>query len=244
LAILEQLVMHIEAGNVRPGDIRTYTNYGRIHSDLGLETQGQTVGQSLSRQGLADLAIWTKEFGHPAVTGLIVDRTSGLPGDGYFRLYLGTDEPNFRWWEEQIRLSLAYDWRQFLPSDVPITPTASDINAPPEERVAVNTYRILRDTELARRVKTLHNYECQICGHTIHLPGAQRYAESHHIQPLGSPHNGPDKLGNIICVCPNHHAALDYAAIAISLAALRTHPQHMIGTEFVDYHNKRLTGIG
>ena len=40
-----------------------------------------------------------------------------------------------------------------------------------------------------------------------------RYAEGAHIRPLGYPHDGPDVLGNVLCLCPNDHVRFDYGAI-------------------------------
>lgn len=78
------------------------------------------------------------------------------------------------------------------------TPLASDINEPKEtERHLVTTYRILRDTALARRIKADRNYQCQICRERILLGEGTPYAEAHHIRPLGNPHNGPDHPNNI-----------------------------------------------
>jgi len=125
---------------------------------------------------------------------------------------------------------------------LPTFPTrkASDITDAPPSRVATTTYRILRDTELARRVKVLHAFECQICGHTIKLSDGSRYAEAHHVQPLGQPHNGLDTLGNILCVCPNHHAELDYGVISIEISSIRQHDSHIIDERYVEYHNAEI----
>lgn len=113
--------------------------------------------------------------------------------------------------------------------EVPDTPTAIDINEPTEpERVLTKTYRILRDTKLARQIKWLHKNQCQICDHSVELKNSDAYAEAHHVQPLGSPHNGPDVAENILCVCPNHHVQLDYGAIKINKSELRMHPDHNI----------------
>ena len=120
---------------------------------------------------------------------------------------------------------------------IPPTPIASDIEGSAPERVATTVYRILRDTELARRVKHLHNFECQICGHTLILPDGSRYAEAHHIRPLGQPHNGPDTHENILCLCPNHHAALDYRALPIDSATISNVSEHRLSAEHIDYHN-------
>lgn len=119
-------------------------------------------------------------------------------------------------------------------------PKASDIASPPADRVRTEVLRIIRDTQLANRVKNLHNFECQICGHTLILADDSRYAEGHHIQPLGTPHDGPDLMGNIICLCPNHHAACDLGAIPIVLSDLRQVSQHRISERFVKYHNEKI----
>ncbi|HEY9175000.1 MAG TPA: HNH endonuclease [Verrucomicrobiae bacterium] len=120
------------------------------------------------------------------------------------------------------------------------TQKASDLPAPAPERVETTAYRILRDTDLARQIKALHDYRCQICGHTIQLPDGSFYAEAHHIQPLGAPHNGPDTRGNIICVCPNHHAELDYGVTPIPAVNRADSNDHVIEMQYVDYHNQRI----
>lgn len=109
-------------------------------------------------------------------------------------------------------------------------------------RVLTQTYRIIRDTKLCRDIKKLHNYECQICGLTINLPVEGRYAEAHHIIPLGSPHHGADKADNIIVVCPNHHAMLDYGVIKLEPALITTREKHQICPESVAYHNVKIYG--
>ena len=121
-----------------------------------------------------------------------------------------------------------------------VTPLATDLAEPPTNRIPTTIYRILRDTELARSVKVMHEYRCQICGHSIELPDGSRYAEAHHIQPLGGDHKGDDKIGNILCVCPNHHAELDYCVLALDLSALRQVADHPVDQKYLDYHNKRL----
>jgi len=119
------------------------------------------------------------------------------------------------------------------------TPIASDINEPGETiRVHCETYRILRDTEIARRIKSLHFYQYQICGETINLLNGERYAEAHHIKPLGD--NGPDIPENILCVCPNHHVLLDYGSIELDMLKLRIRPNHEVGEQFVCYHNEKM----
>jgi 5-methylcytosine-specific restriction endonuclease McrA len=125
-----------------------------------------------------------------------------------------------------------------LQTILPPTPKALDLEVPSTERVESTIYRILRDTAMALKVKHLHNHKCQICGHTIELPGGGRYAEAHHIKPLGEKHNGPDVIGNILCVCPNHHAELDYGVSTITISALTCFKGHEIDPKYIDYHNQ------
>lgn len=130
------------------------------------------------------------------------------------------------------------------PVSIAQTPLAQDLLEPSNpDRVAATTYRILRDTELARQVKILHGFKCQICGDSILLPDGKSYAEAHHIRPLGSPHEGPDIAENILCLCPNHHVMLDYGAIPINAVELRHVAGHSVGDPFVAYHNSQISGI-
>jgi len=96
------------------------------------------------------------------------------------------------------------------------TPEAIDKETDePPARIEIKTYRILRDTRLARELKALYNNCCQICGRYIELAGTSRYSEAHHIRPLGGMHRGLDIAGNIIVLCPNHHVSFDYHSIGI-----------------------------
>jgi hypothetical protein len=224
--------------NARPEDPRSFITYKAVHTQLGLQLLGSTYGESLKVQGLTSLADWTAQTSKPAITGLIIDGTLLMPGPGYFDLFRrGRDD--FAWWAGEISRSKGFNWSPYLPAAAPPSPpNAIDLASP--ERQETTVYRILRDTLLARQIKQLHNFECQICGHTILLPGGDRYAEAHHIQPLGEPHNGPDHEGNIVCVCPNHHAELDYGARSLNITTLRRATGHTVDSRYVDYHNEKV----
>lgn len=121
------------------------------------------------------------------------------------------------------------------------TLTAADLADPPETlRQLVSVYRILRDTQIARELKVLHQGRCQLCGNTIELADGTCYSEAHHIRPLGAPHFGPDRKSNMLVLCPNDHARCDLGAITLDLATIRTHAQHDVGGEFLDYHNREI----
>ena len=125
------------------------------------------------------------------------------------------------------------------------SPKANDLelqeeNILPPQRAKLETYRILRDTQLARTLKALHRDTCQICETRITLLDGKSYSEAHHIKPLGNNHNGLDVAENILVLCPNCHVKCDYGAILLSLNTLRLHPSHRIGSEYIEYHNKVL----
>src|SRR5688572_11665506 len=92
------------------------------------------------------------------------------------------------------------------------TPVANDMETQENKipiRVKQDVYRILRDTELVRKLKKLYKDQCQLCKITINI-GNKTYSEGHHIQPLGGEHKGPDASENILILCPNCHARCDY----------------------------------
>jgi 5-methylcytosine-specific restriction endonuclease McrA len=131
-------------------------------------------------------------------------------------------------------LTLPIDWLPSAPS------RALDLDLTSAPRVKCDVSRIVRDTDLTHRLKSLHGGRCQICGHAITFPDGRTYSEAHHIQPLGAPHGGPDIEQNVIVLCPNHHAMCDYGAIELDLRSLRKHPSHSIDPLFITYHNDRI----
>lgn len=109
------------------------------------------------------------------------------------------------------------------------------------------TVRVIRDTAVSNWIKYLYKHACQVCDYVLDLP-VGKYAEGAHIRALGSPHNGPDTVDNMLCLCPTHHLLLDKGAIYISdgldvhdyhgtfLTALTRRPQHLIDLEHIRYH--------
>jgi hypothetical protein len=113
----------------------------------------------------------------------------------------------------------------------------------------------LRDTFLAREIKQRYNYICQVCCKPLSLSATEFYAEGHHLKPLGAPHYGPDVMGNIIVLCPNHHLLFDRAAATIipdsfkllhridgffpRNAHLHLKSWHTLNNEYLEYHHDR-----
>jgi hypothetical protein len=110
------------------------------------------------------------------------------------------------------------------------------------ERKRQEIYRILRDTQLACKIKLLNHHRCQLCGTLIVLADGKNYSEAHHIKPLGYPHHGPDIASNIIVLCPNHHVMLDYGVIKLDSREIQMNTGHAIREEFIEYHNEKIFG--
>ena len=104
------------------------------------------------------------------------------------------------------------------------------------KRKLITTKRIIRDTILAKEVKKIAKYECQLCGLRIELPNRKYYIEAHHIKPLGDPYKGPDIQSNILILCPNCHVKCDYKLIILSIDQIKNNKQQ-ISKEYIDFHN-------
>jgi hypothetical protein len=76
-------------------------------------------------------------------------------------------------------------------------------------------YRKQRDTKVSKAVKALYNNRCQICLTRIVL-ATGFYSEGAHIRPIGEPHNGADKVANMLCLCPNHHITFDRGGLYVA----------------------------
>lgn len=93
---------------------------------------------------------------------------------------------------------------------------SQDLATPEPNRIETTRSRIVRNTDLAHDVKSMYDYTCQVCGDQRRGPSGRPYAEAHHLRPLGKPHDGPDIPGNILVLCPNHHADFDYGRLTVA----------------------------
>ncbi|MFF3833480.1 HNH endonuclease [Streptomyces sp. NPDC002458] len=105
-----------------------------------------------------------------------------------------------------------------------------------------------RDQRLVEQIKVMYGHECQVCGSRVETRYSH-YSEAAHIRGLGRPHEGPDELANLLCLCPNHHVEFDRLAIYIDEDwavrrnstgvveyQLKLHADHVVEQEYLRYH--------
>lgn len=108
--------------------------------------------------------------------------------------------------------------------------------------------RRVRDSAVAREIKTIYDFHCQACDTAIEGFEGRLYAEGAHVRPLGRPHLGADLLNNVLCLCPNHHTQLDNGGLFIRddmtledrlgmpVGELTFKKSHMLLVENAEYH--------
>jgi hypothetical protein len=124
---------------------------------------------------------------------------------------------------------------------------ASQITVPPD-RIEAHVRRIIRDTIASRSLKVLYDYSCQICGLRIEPEPGKYYVEVHHVRPLGGEHHGLDTHGNMLVLCPNHHAMFDFGIphfidanhITIGQTTHAMTCKHILTDEVIAYHNEHI----
>lgn len=134
------------------------------------------------------------------------------------------------------------------------TIASTDGNGKPT-RVKTVVERIVRNTSIIKQLKTDTNNKCQVCGSRLLIGDGKYYSEGHHLKKLGSIHQGPDVVGNVIILCPNHHVEFDLGTIAINLKTMRlvhmdpNNPIHNkplaynrnnLDMEYIKYHYENL----
>jgi len=224
------------------GDEIIYTGAGGNDPNTGKQIEDQTW----KNRGNAALRISMDEGIPVRVVRGHAHRSPFSPEAGY--LYAGLYSVVDAWEEEGksgfkiCRFRLEYSGQ----NENRKAPETLELNYTKREtqRKAGTVLRIIRDTKLARDIKKLYNYECQVCGHAINTQSG-RYAEGAHIKPLGRPHNGDDNTDNILCLCPNHHVMFDKGSFSIAdnleligilTGKLILHEKHQLNKSNLTYH--------
>lgn len=234
--------------DVDEGDRIVYTGQG------GQDKGKQVKDQELTRGNLA-LAV-AEEHGLPV---RVIRGAGGDPnyspkqGLRYDGLYVVTQH----WQEPSVDGPLI--WRFVLEKSdggeawnepIPAIPDGASRPA----RAASVVQRIVRNSAVTQWVKEQHSYACQFCGIVLETE-AGPYAEGAHVRALGSPHNGPDVVSNVLCLCPNDHVLFDKGALYVDggnvyrtstaelLGELRTQPNHEVASGHFAYHREKFAGV-
>jgi putative restriction endonuclease len=118
------------------------------------------------------------------------------------------------------------------------------------DRVQTTTNRLQRNVKLSEKIKKTYSHQCQVCNVTLDSPSGP-IAIGAHVRGLGRPHNGPDIIENMLCLCPNHHDQFDYLSFYIEpdtfqiiglegygRKKLNVHSRHKLSKEFLEYHKQ------
>ncbi len=116
------------------------------------------------------------------------------------------------------------------------------------ERSSATVNRLKRNIKISEELKLIYGYKCQVCNVFLKTPSVP-VAIGAHIKPLGKPHNGPDVIENMICLCPNHHEQFDDYGYYLDPETLEIkglegyegkkinlNKKHKIDKEFLKYH--------
>lgn len=72
-----------------------------------------------------------------------------------------------------------------------------------------------RNRKIAAALKQHYDNSCQFCGSRLQVSEDRFYSEAAHIRGLGKPNDGPDKVSNLLVLCPNHHLQFDRGVLRL-----------------------------
>lgn len=192
------------------GDTIIYTGHGGRDPNTG----EQVKDQSPTDPGNAALI-------KSVMTGLPVrvirgsggnKKFSPMSGYSYDGLFTVTDY----WTKSGLDGPVVLQFRLEKITDLNVRPAGHHLNRQLNpgrwELIAPGFYA---DRLLAANVKKLYDHACQICGVVLEVPGGLKFAATIHIRGVELPHNGPDSIDNILCLCSNHRDLFKYGAITI-----------------------------
>jgi hypothetical protein len=95
------------------GQPETYPTAQQLHKEMRLSMEAMNPMLSLYEQGLANLSIWLKENQLPALSGLVINRSTRRPSDIFFNLF-GKSRRDVAWWHNEIATAMRTDWQPYL----------------------------------------------------------------------------------------------------------------------------------
>lgn len=115
-ALLRVIVGEIRSARIDPKNQRTFIPYSEALAALGQPNPEEFSGRRLQREGLTELNEWTRAAtGLPHVCGLIVNKSTWLPSEGYSESHGFPAGTNWEaWWRTQTADSVTFDWSPYL----------------------------------------------------------------------------------------------------------------------------------
>jgi len=242
------------------GDVILYTGEGGRDANTGRQVRDQEItsrgNAALVRSQLEGLPVRVirgrpKGKGH----GSPHAPSYGYRYDGLYRVedhWATIGKDGYRIW--RFRLVKLEDDDIAEPPEVAPIPEAHRVGPAPVTVSPIQ--RIVRNSTVAQLIKDWYGHECQICGQAIQVRKNEYYSEAAHIRPLGRPHQGPDVLENLLCLCPNDHVRFDNGALYLSdqlqvintltgevMGPLRVHKNHKIDLNHVAYHRTHVAAV-
>ena len=225
--IFEYIQRKISTGKIKHDRQNTYLTYGEIHSALDLDMSGDTIGTSLSHQGLSELARFLFENEFPPITGLVVNSSNNMPADSFFTFH-GRTPDDFAWWQSEMKRVLNFNWNsvtneQIYPDEInertPLLEGAA-------KTVTVNAYE--RNSK-ARMICIQHyGLKCVVCDLSLvdkYGDIGSNYIHVHHLYPdklrAGSEYV-INPIKDLRPVCPNCHAMLHTDNPPLSIETLKS----------------------
>lgn len=225
------------------GNVVIYTGQGGQENGKQVADQVLTLGNAaLARSSNTGLPVRvTRGAQHKSP----FSPTSGYRYDGLYRVDSYWREKGaagfsvYRFRLEKIENAIAAE----IPADKPAV--SAPAGSTESVRKTATVTRVVRDTAVSRWIKGYYKNRCQACGTAVAVMGGE-YSEGAHIRALGMPHNGPDVVSNILCLCPNHHVMFDKGGFSISddlsliglPGALIILPDHNINPDHLRYHRE------
>lgn len=114
--LLNILVSEIRSGRIQKFQRRTFVPYSEAVALLGLPDPEIYPGRRLQGEGLTDLNEWTKaHFDIPKIAGLIVNKSTFIPSEGYPESHGFKKGENWEeWWLNETAKSVDFDWTPYL----------------------------------------------------------------------------------------------------------------------------------
>ena len=227
------------------GDLITYTGFGGRDPRTGRHIADQKL-----IQGNAGL-VQDHELVRPVRVLVKESVLTGKSRDSWYT-YLGLFLVTQWSWGTRdgykvLRFQLqAEPFDSFTPGEISLSLERGE-DLPPLRRTSTVNRRV-RNSTVADSVKRLYDNTCQICGIQLRT-AAGTYAEAAHIRPLGIPHDGPDILENLLCLCPNCHKEFDGHALTVHdnykvyefdryKNDMFVHDRHHLKASYLAYHRE------